>query len=463
MPEPRHLPIVPGVSTSPPSAPASPKCLSQSEVSDWQLCPFRAHARWILGYRAGREETAPQRIGSMGHAILADMVAARWSGGPEDPEAAVEVEAHKRGWGGVIEDEYERALSGARLAADAVDLRHVDIAPDLYSTKPGGPLAESELRVAWASLRALYIEHGADAMYQPIGECRAVLRHFAGLEGHLDLGVFPQGPGGPLVVTDWKLRQSIDLGGADDFMSPVPDRQFAWYSTLLRALGLRPAGGIELWQVNAYAGRWLTVQDFLRIAEGGAVSEAEHGLIVSGGLPTRDLKRYSMAGAAVTGEVWSEAHRVLANRRHAERMDEWTRSAASAGGRKSKPRPDVLTIAEREGADRFLADLHHQRPVVVRKMRADPLVCLEVVRDSIVAVDGPLRQTLAGMPPARNLQSWPRSPCSRPGGCPVQSPCLSSLGTGRGVDAIRTMAETERIAREAARENMSEWTEATCA
>lgn len=458
MPEPRHLPIVSGVAT-PPAAEPAPKYLSQSEVSDWQLCPFRAHARWILGYRAGREETAPQRIGSMGHAILADMVAARWSGRPEDPEAAAEVEAHKRGWaGGVDEDEYERALSGARLAADAVDLRHVNLAPDLYSASPGGPLAESELRVTWASLRALYIDHGADNMYQPIEECRAVLRHFVGLEGHIDLGVFPQGPGGPLAVVDWKLRQSLDLGGADDdFTSLVPDRQFAWYSTLLRALGLRPAGGIELWQVNAYAGRWLTVDDFLRIAEGGAASEAEHALIVSGGLPTRDPKRYSMAGAAVTADVWAEAHRVLANRRHAKRMDEWIAS------RKAKPRPDVLTIAEREGADRFLADLQDQRPVVVRKMRADPLVCLEVVRDSIVAIDGPLRQTLAGMPPVRNLQSWPRSPCSRSGGCPVQTPCLSSLGTDRGVDVLRAMAEAERMAREASRENMSEWTEEMCA
>lgn len=428
-----------------------PLYLSQSEVSDWTLCPFRAHARWILGYRPGHDETMPQRVGSMGHAILADVVNARWTGAPEDPEAAAEAEALKRRWSGVSGDEYEQALAGAHLAAEHVGLRRMDLVPDIYSVDRDegrriGPLAEVQLRVGWDRLRAVGLKD--------IAGCSSVLRRFAGIEGRTDLGAFPEGPAGPAAIIDWKFRQSMDLGGAaGDYVSPVPDRQFAWYQTLLRALGLQPAGGIELWQVNTYGGRWLTVDDFLRVADGGARSEAEESLIVSSGLPTRDGKRLGAVGA-VSAEVWAEAHRLLANRRLDKRLDNWRAESVAHKG-KGKPRPDLLSIAEREGADRFLADLRAIQPVVVRKIRADPQVSLEVVRDSIVAVDGAIRHSLAGMSPARIVQSWPRSACSRPGGCPVQQPCLSSLGTGRGLEALQHLAAVEQYNREV-REDMSQ-------
>lgn len=444
-----------------------PLYLSQSEVSDWTLCPFRAHARWFLGYRASREETAPQRVGSMGHAILHDIVRARWEGREEGPMAAASAEAEKREWSQVSDGEYERALAGAQLAAEHVGLRTVDLVPDLYSVDRGfdasgrqvaGPLAEVQLRVGWADLRRYMLAQGGGGLWSGISRCAAVKTRFEGMEGRLDCATFPEGPGGPAAIIDWKMRQGMDLGGAagDDFASPVPDRQFTWYQTILRALGLMPAGGIELWQVNVYAGRWLTVEDFLRVAEGGAQSEAEENLIVASGLPSRDSKRLGAVGA-VSEAVWAEAHRVLGNRRHALMMDNWRADCAAIdamptkrdGTPRRKPRrPEMFTNHEQDGAASFLADLRAQRPVVVRKMRADLSVAMEVVRDCIVAVDGHLRHSLDGMTPARIIQSWPRSPCSRPGGCPVQQPCLSSQGTGRGVEAVKHLAAIEREARE---------------
>src|SRR5690606_29199672 len=119
-------------------------------------------------------------------------------------------------------------------------------------------------------------------------------------------------------------------------------------------------------------GRWLTVDDFMRVADGGARSEAEEAIIVASGLPTRDGKRLGAVGA-VSAEVWAEAHRLLANRRLDHRLDNWRAESVAHKG-KGKPRPDLLSIAEREGAERFLSDLRLLQPVVVRKIRADPQV-----------------------------------------------------------------------------------------
>jgi hypothetical protein len=85
-------------------------------------------------------------------------------------------------------------------------------------------------------------------------------------------------------------------------------------------------------------------------------------------------------------------------------------------------------------------------------MRADPLVCREVVRDVIVGVDGPLSLALRGVTPARHLQTYNGSPCTRAWGCPLAQPCQSSLGTFGVADALRQAAEDARDAREAARE-----------
>ena len=419
--------------------------LSQSECGDWQLCPFKAHTRYVAGYRPGREEAMPQRVGSMGHAALAERARARFAGRSCDISGAIEKEMEKRGWPGVGGDEYDAAVLAADAVADHLGLDNLHLVPDLWGGSMG-PLADVVVRVPWRTLYEQAAQQGAEHARDDLFACAAVRQRYAGIEGHPDLVCMPEGPGGPVVVVDYKFRQHIDLGGTDgEVVSEVPDRQFAWYATLLRAAGLNPASGIELWQVNAYAGRWLTVDDFVRVAQGGARSEEEAGLVTQYGLPTRDTNRMAKAGAAVTAAVWAEAFRVLSVTRYQARLDEWTRNGYAAPGRRGKPKPEVVSASEQDGANRFLADLALQRPVITRPMRASPVVCLEVVRDMIVGVEGPLRLAMAGLPPARHVQSWPRSACMRRGGCSAQPVCLPNLGTFRGAEEAHRAAEAMRL------------------
>jgi hypothetical protein len=148
----------------------------------------------------------------------------------------------------------------------------------------------------------------------------------------------------------------------------------------------------------------------------------------------------------ITADDWAEAHRVLANERHTRRVSDWR-----FGGGKGKC-PDLLTAHEREQANKFIADLRAWKPVEIRKVRADPAVCAEVVRDLIVGVEGPLAVSLRGMSPARHLQSHPKGPCERRYGCPIQDPCKASLGTGDVLTALRHSAEVAREAQAAARQ-----------
>lgn len=409
--------------------------LSQSEVSDRVACGLKGHARWDLDYRPEHDDNFAQRVGSIGHALLHERVAARFDERLETWLEAAYAEAERREWEHDIADEVNLSTP----AVDAIDAEYVSrvsLLPNIYSEKPGGVLAEVRLRETWSSLIKFFSDPGQQSPgWHDVTRCLAVMRRYLGIEGQPDLVCLPEGPGGPVDIVDYKFRQSIDLGGAGDETGPsLPDRQGSWYLALVHAAGLRPAAGVNFVQVNAYAGRWLTVEDFLRIARGGATSEAEAELVVNNGLPTRDSKRYQDAKVAVSAEVWAEAHRVLAQARQNNRMF----SHSKAEQKKAK---DLYTVAEREGADRFLADLRAQRAVAVVKKRADPIVCREVVRDMIVGVEQSLAAIERGVVPARNLQTHRGAPCTRPGGCSAQSLCLASLGTFSVAESLKSSAE----------------------
>lgn len=422
------------------SPPASLLHLSQSECSDWIGCAARAWARYVLGVRPPDDEDRPRRVGSMGHAIVVDSLRARWWNFDPDPRGACEEEAARRKWSGIDEEEFSCACLAADLVRRELNLDTVDVLPDLYSdTESGGsrgPLAEVRLRVGWDALISFFRDGShMSTLWRDIMRCEAVRHRFAGIEGQPDLVIMPEGPGGPVVVVDYKFRQKPDLGGASDPSSAaqaVPDRQAAWYLALLHAVGLRPAGGIEFWQVNAYAGRWLTVDDFLAAADGRAQTVEQYELVTERGLPTRDLSRMADAGGLVTAEVWAEAHRLLADARLTRRLDDWRTPKYTPKGnlRKQGDPPDRLSSAESEDARRFIAEREAYRPVVVRKFRADPIVCREVIRDMIVGVDAPLAQALRGVTPGRNIQNYRTAPCVVPGKCAIRVPCMASLGAG---------------------------------
>ncbi len=409
--------------------------LSQSEVNDRTACGLKGHARWDLGHRPSSDETFAQRVGSIGHALLHERVSARFDQRDEYPDVAVQAEADKRGWDCAVDE----GVSLAMPAVEAIDDEYVggvSLVPNLYTDRPGGAFAEVRLRVLWESL-VNFFRDGKDLSlgWRDISRCLLVMARYLGAEGQPDLVCLPEGPGGPVDIVDYKFRQSVDLGGAGDETGPsLPDRQGSWYLALVHAAGLRPSAGVNFVQVNAYAGRWLTVDDFVRIAQGGARSEQEAELVVGNGLPTRDTKRYSDAKCAVSADVYAEALRVLATMRQRARID---------GGSKVdlKKAKDLYTIAEREGADRFLADLRAQRAVVVVKKRADPIVCREVVRDMIVGVEQSLAGIERGVVPARNLQTFRGSPCTKPHGCSAQSLCMASLGTFNVAESLKSSAE----------------------
>jgi hypothetical protein len=373
-------------------------------------------------------------------------VAVRFFNVSHCPQVAADVEAERRGWTGGWRDGFGQAKDAADLVAREVDLDRVHLLPDLYSD-PGergpGPLAEVRLRVswgkvAWAFRNALDFH---DQGWHDIISCRSVMRRFAGIEGQPDLVCLPEGPGGPVAIDDYKFRQKPDLGGAAAEPTgalPMPDRQGAWYLTMLRALGMAAPSGFVFRQINAYAGRWLSVDDFMSPQAGD--------LVTKHGLPTRDLDRMVEAGGMCTADTWAEAHRLLAERRHV------SRSTEVYGSRRTRRNTDVLTAAEVADARRHVETLSAWRPVVVKTMRADPLVCREVVRDVVVGVEGPLSLALRGVAPARHLQTYSSSPCMRRWGCPVASPCQSSLGTGGAVDAMLRAAQDSQEAREAAAE-----------
>src|SRR5688572_3189217 len=127
-----------------------PRYLSQSEGGDWAACGLKAYARWILQHRDG-DESPRQQVGSMGHAILADRVTARFRGRPDDhaPVAAARAEADRRGWPDGWQESVPQARAAADLLAREVGLDHVHLVPDMWTDDGPRPLAEVRLRVPW--------------------------------------------------------------------------------------------------------------------------------------------------------------------------------------------------------------------------------------------------------------------------------------------------------------------------
>jgi hypothetical protein len=392
----------------------------------------------------GDAEGPAQIAGSIGHAILADRVRARWVNEIATPWIAAQCEAEKREWSPGWRTYYDRANHAANLLADALRLDHIAVAPNLY-TGEGGPLCEVRVKAEWSAVRKI-IRIADEGTFSPRYDCEAVFSRFAGMEGAMDIVTFPNGPADPAAIIDYKFRTKPDLGGAAT-PTVTPGRQSSWYLTLLRALGFRPAGGVEFWEANVYAGEYLTRDQIITAGRmPHSATQTASAFIVKGGLPSCDLSRYSDAGYMITAEDWAEAHRVLANERHTRRVSDWR----FAGGKGKCP--DLLTTHEREQANKFIADLCAWKPVEIRKVRADPAVCAEVVRDLIVGVEGPLAVSLRGLSPARHLQSHPKGPCERRYGCPIQDPCKASLGTGDVLVALRHSAEVAREAQAAARQ-----------
>ncbi len=388
--------------------------LSHSQSSCALECGAKWWAIWHLGYQPVDIESMPQRVGTLGHAYALDDIVALWHD-------------HTKAWNGDtfwrvaeerkwdiermdidVDDECARARWGASNLDTFLNLQRYHLIPDLYSRKPGGPLAEVRIDVPWARVHEVV----------PMQDLTAAVEVFSGIDGQPDLVTMEKGWGGPATITDYKFRQKPGLAEAT---SEVPDTQGAWYHTLLTAAGLRPAGGLEFRQISVYAGPMLTVDDFL---------EPGSPHVIERGLPSRMPKN-------VEPEVFDEAFRLLVQRT--------TQQRAAEGKRWS---PTANDLAE---ARRHIEDLRHIRRVEERRFPLDPSVCREVVRDLVSHVDALLHQVRRGHRPARHLRSHPSSPCSRPFGCSVQGPCLASLGSHNFSAVLRSMSADGRLSPRAER------------
>ena len=394
--------------------------ISQSECGTALACGLQWFATWSLGFRPKYPENLPQRVGSMGHAILNDRVLARYHGRDPAPIIAASNEREKRGWGEwtpELEGEFFLAEQAANTLADAINLD--SLTPIIHN---GAPLAEVRLQVSWDQLaRVAHLGTIIDGLHR-------LTSSYDGIEGQPDIGLVMSGA---RTCVDFKMRQRPDLGGTDED-SAIPDPQGAFYKILLAAAGI-PID--EFKQVNVYAGPWLSLDDFM--ADGSPYVRAD-------GLPSRDLGKL---GAMVKASVWADAWRLLVERK---------RVAHSLRPIKlSKKTGEPLKGQEWEAPDdwdarQFIRHLETYPLVAVRSFRLDMSVCRDVVRDMLGAVDAHLGALAKGVTPSRHLRNYPTSPCVKRYGCPVQDACRASLGTGNAERVMREQADAGALSRRAA-------------
>jgi hypothetical protein len=393
--------------------------VSQSECGTALACGLQWFGTWHLGYRPQYPENMPQRVGSMGHAVLNDRVHAIFSNRDSHPYNAADDEREKRGWGPWTDDfkaEFHQAEQAADTLAEAVGLDRMRIVPNTV-TADGGPLAEVRVHATWEMLARG--GHSGD-VFRGLDH---LIRAYAGMEGQPDINVFMAATGDDVVTYDFKMRQKPDLGGAHDD-SNLPDPQGAFYKVLLRAVGVPVQ---EFKQINVYAGPWLSLDDFM--AEGSPYVRDD-------GLPSMSLQRLN---AMVKPTVWADAWRLLVERKrvaHSLRPVKMnSRTGKPCAGQEWKA-PDEFD------ARSFIRSLETYPLVSVRSFRLDMSVCRDIVRDMLGAVDAQLAVVAKGVTPSRNLRIFQTSPCVKKYGCPVQDQCRSAMGTGNAEQVMREQAAT---------------------
>jgi hypothetical protein len=395
------------------------KFTSQSEAKRAQDCGLAWFAEWWLNYRQSGDESMPQRVGSLGHAYIAEHVIAQHEKRPPTYPEARRAECKKRryvaddadgfGYSDALSADLHAAEDGAQVLLDSGEFK-----PHHVTIFRGAPMIEQRLQVRW-------LNTGIDAGKFPA----AFKRHRVGMEGTPDIVHEPDAR--TLFIDDYKFRQKPDLGGTVDNPDPlVPDLQGAFYKLLTRGAGIGQDKEVIFRQLNVYAGRWLSVDNLL--AEGSPYI-TEHGL------PSVDLKTL---GALIRPEDYETAWRALVERRRVTSL-----SATTAAGKKKPVR--MASEAESYTFGKFLDALRRWPLVQVIPMRLDHSVCLDVVRDMLATVSALIVQADAGQVPGRHLRSYVTSPCLRPHGCSIQAPCRAAIGTGNVQASLTEMASDGRL------------------
>lgn len=392
------------------------KYTSQSEGKKALECGLAWFGEWWLGYRQSGDESMPKRVGSLGHAFIAEHVISEHENRFPKYTAALLDECKKRRYiadgsedvSDSLDADMRAAEDGAKTLLDSGEFnpRHVTMFR-------GAPMIEQRLQVRW-------LHTGIDVDKFPT----AFMRHRAGMEGTPDI---VHESGGCTFVDDYKFRQKPDLGGTVDNPDPsIPDMQGAFYKMLLRGSGIGHGREVVFRQLNVYAGRWLAAEDLLA---DGSPYITEHGL------PSVDFKTL---GALIKPEEYETAWRALVERRRITSL-----TAVTAAGKKKPVR--MASEAESYTFSKFLDTLRRWPLVQVVTMRLDHSVCLDVVRDMLAAVSALVVQADAGQVPGRHLRSYATSPCMRPYGCSIQAPCRAAIGTGNVQVTLTEMASDGRL------------------
>src|SRR6187551_3121881 len=198
MPDPNSLPST------------GPTHVSQSECKAAQDCGLAWHALWNLGVRMSSTDGPSQRVGSLGHACLAEHVVATHVGEHPDMQAAMEREADKRRYLTIDNDGTpfcsDELLAQMDLAQHAAE--SLIASPDFNVTRPildptGHPMVEAKLVAEWNRLR---VNAGLD-LPQAMLDVFTRGNRRRGMEGTLD--VLHEGPPGlrrVLYLDDYKFR-----------------------------------------------------------------------------------------------------------------------------------------------------------------------------------------------------------------------------------------------------------------
>lgn len=416
-------------------SPAKSPFISQSESKAAQKCGLRWLGQWHMAYRPAGAEGPAARIGSMGHAIAAACNHDLNRLDDEMVERAIAKENAKRQWWDPargepewLDGERQQAIVGVRRLLCGVTLGSPARLAD------GIPLVEHRLKVQWDHLINTGLDRSVADKLRALGRL--------GIEGQPDLvHLCLQAGRDATFVDDFKFRQKPDLGGTfgKPDTSRFPDPQGAFYEVLLRAAGVVRDESAVFRLVNAYAGPWLTADDFIDEDDACARNpEMRRRLTCNDSLPSADLKRLD---AMVTPEAWGEAFRVLADRRYQRRLSDYNNRPA-----KSRAKPPVrVTDSENWDACRFLEYLR-DRPLIQEQVcPLDHSACLEVVRDMLAAVLAQETLVAAGVVPGRSLDPHPRSDCMRQWGCDLARPCQSAIGSGNAAEVFRAHAEDGRL------------------
>ena len=291
---------------------------SQSECKLAQDCGLSWFAQWFLGFKAPESDNPAMRVGTLGHACLAEYVLGVHQHWEWSMSKAMVDKARDKGYvpaspnpcdpADFSDDLHDQMRRARDASATLIESKEWDLDPALlayatFGTPTPAPLVECRLGVPWGALEA---NAGLVLPAQMLATFRGLHRtahtslrpqppgpHRRGIEGTPDVVHWADAAHARLYVDDYKFRTRPVDDAQSIYAVSVPDAQGAFYKTLLAGLLVdEGATDVVFRQVNVYAGPWRTLDDFL---------EPGSPYVIDSGLPSRD---FATLRGMVRADVW---------------------------------------------------------------------------------------------------------------------------------------------------------------